>query len=202
MSDEFYYATVAELSQQIASGRLSPVELTRLYLDRAETLNDTTKLVVTLTRDHAMKQAEEAEKEIRSGSIRSALHGIPYGVKDLCDTEGIRTTWGSIIFKDRVPNRDATVIQKLNDAGAVLIAKLHMAEFAGGGQKSNLLDNARNPWKLDRTTSGSSSGPGGATAAGMVAFSIGSETGGSIISPSAACGVSGMRPTYRPGRRD
>lgn len=196
MADDLFFATISDLSREIASRKLSPVELTRSYLDRAETLNGKTNLVVTLTRDHAMKRAEEAEKEIRAGKIRGPLHGIPYGVKDLADTAGIRTTWGSIIFKDRVPNRDAAVVQKLNDAGAVMVAKLHMAEFAGGGQKSNLLDHARNPWKLDRTTSGSSSGSGGATAAGMVVFAIGSETGGSIVSPAASCGVAGMRPTY------
>src|ERR1051326_330042 len=123
MPEEIYFQTVSELSKQLASKKLSSVELTKAYLDRAETLNEKTNLVVTLTREHAMKQAEAADKEIRSGKIRGPLHGIPYGVKDLLDTKGIRTTWGSIIFKDRVPDRDATVIEKLNDAGDVLIAK-------------------------------------------------------------------------------
>lgn len=196
MSEDIAYSTVHELSTQIASKKLSPVELAKIYLARAEEFNPKTHVIVTLTRDHALKQAEQVEREIRRSKPRGPLHGIPYGVKDLLDTKGIRTTWGSLIFKDRVPDRDAAVIEKLNAAGAVLIAKLHTAEFAGGGPKSKLLEHSRNPWKLDRTTSGSSTGPGGATAGGMVGFSVGTETGGSIMSPSASCGVSGMRPTY------
>jgi aspartyl-tRNA(Asn)/glutamyl-tRNA(Gln) amidotransferase subunit A len=196
MSEELCYQTIGELSRQIASRKLSPVELTQAYLERAESVNDKLKTVITLTREHALARAAQAEKEIKAGKPRGPLHGIPYGLKDLFDTRGIKTTWGSIIFKDRVPDRDATCVEKLNNAGAILIAKLTMSEFAGGSTRSNLVPFPHNPWKLDRTTSGSSSGSGASTAAAMVGFALGTETGGSIIGPSGANGVSGMRPTY------
>ncbi len=196
MSEDLCYQTISELSRQIASKKLSPVELTQAYLERAESINEKLKTVITLTREHALARAAQAEKEIKTGKVRGPLHGIPYGVKDLFDTKGIRTTWGSIIFKDRVPDRDATCVEKLNNAGAVLIAKLTMSEFAGGSTRSNLVPFPHNPWKLDRTTSGSSSGSGASTSAAMVGFALGTETGGSIIGPSGANGVSGMRPTY------
>lgn len=196
LNDDLCYQTVAELSRQIARKSLSPVELTKAYLDRTAALDPKLALVITLTREQALKAAADAEAEIKRGRVRSVLHGIPYGAKDLLDTKGIKTTWGSIVFKDRVPDRDATVIEKLTASGAVLIAKLTMSEFAGGSTRSNLVPFPHNPWKLDRTTFGSSSGPGAATAAGMVGFSIGSETGGSIVGPAANCGISGLRPTY------
>jgi aspartyl-tRNA(Asn)/glutamyl-tRNA(Gln) amidotransferase subunit A len=196
MSEDLCYLPVSELSKQIAGKKITAVELAQAYLERAETLNEKLASIVTMTREHAMRQAAEADQEIKRGRIRGPLHGIPYGVKDLLDTRGIRTTWGSIIFKDRVPDRNATVIEKLNAAGAVLIAKLSMSEFAGGSTRSNLLPFPHNPWKLDRSTSGSSSGSGASTAAAMVGFSIGSETGGSIVGPAASNGVAGMRPTY------
>lgn len=195
-TEDLCYQTVSELSKQIAAKKLSPVELTQAYLERAESVNEKLKTVITLTREQALSRAAAAEKEIRGGKLRGPLHGIPYGLKDLFDTKGIKTTWGSIIFKDRVPDRDATCVEKLNNAGAILLAKLTMSEFAGGSTRSNLVPFPHNPWKLDRTTSGSSSGPGAATAAGMVGFAIGTETGGSIVGPSAANGISGMRPTY------
>lgn len=196
MSEDLCYQTIGELSKLIAAKKLSPVELTEAYLERAETVNEKLKTVITLTREHAVRGAAAAEKEIKAGKIKGPLHGIPYGVKDLLDTKGIKTTWGSIVFKDRVPDRNATVVERLNGAGGILMAKLTMSEFAGGSTRSNLVPFPHNPWKLDRTTSGSSSGSGASTAAGMVGFSIGSETGGSIIGPSAANGVAGMRPTY------
>src|SRR3954470_7521502 len=196
MSEDLCYQNIVELSKQIAAKKLSPVELTQAYLERAESLNDKLKTVITLTREQALARAAEAEKEIRSGRVRGPLHGIPYGLKDLFDTKGIRTTWGSIIFKDRVPDRDATCVEKLNNAGGILIAKLTMSEFAGGSTRSNLVPFPHNPWKLDRTTSGSSSGSGASTAAGMVGFALGTETGGSIVGPAASNGVCGMRPTY------
>jgi aspartyl-tRNA(Asn)/glutamyl-tRNA(Gln) amidotransferase subunit A len=196
MSEDLCYQTITELSKQIAAKKLSPVELTKAYLDRAETVNEKLDVIITLPREHAMRRAAETEKEIRSGKLRGPLHGIPYGVKDLFDTKGIKTTWGSIIFKDRVPDRDATCVEKLNNSGAILMAKLTMSEFAGGSTRSNLVPFPHNPWKLDRTTSGSSSGSGSATAAALVGFSLGTETGGSILGPSGSNGVAGMRPTY------
>src|SRR5215470_2905775 len=196
MSEDLCYQSVSELSKQIASKKLSPVELTQAYLERADSINEKLKTVITLTRETALARAAQAEKEIKSGNIRVPHHGIPYALKDLFDTKGIRTTWGSIIFKDRVPNRDATCVEKLNNAGAILLAKLTMSEFAGGSTRSNLVPFPHNPWKLDRTTSGSSSGSGASTAAGMVEFALDTETSGSIVGPSGANGVSGMRPTY------
>jgi aspartyl-tRNA(Asn)/glutamyl-tRNA(Gln) amidotransferase subunit A len=195
-NEDLCYQTVSELSKQIAAKKLSPVELTQAYLERAESVNEKLKTIITLTREQALSRAATAEKEIRAGRVRGPLHGIPYGLKDLFDTKGIKTTWGSIIFKDRVPDRDATCVEKLNNAGAILLAKLTMSEFAGGSTRSNLVPFPHNPWKLDRTTSGSSSGSGASTAAGMVGFALGTETGGSIVGPSAANGICGMRPTY------
>jgi len=196
MSEDLCYQTIGELSRQIAAKKLSPIELTKAYIERAQTIDEKLNVVITLTAEHALARAAEAEREIRSGKLRSRLHGIPYGVKDLFDTKGIKTTWGSILFKNRVPDRDATCVAKLNNAGAVLVAKLTMSEFAGGSTRSNLVPFPHNPWKLDRSTSGSSSGSGSATAAGLVCFSLGTETGGSILGPSGSNGVSGMRPTY------
>ena len=196
MTEDLCYQTVSELSDQIASGDLSPVEVTRAYLERAEQLDSRLASIITLLPARALADARAAEEEIQQGRVRGPLHGIPFGVKDLLDTKGIRTTWGSSIFADRVPDRDSAVIEKLLGAGGVLMAKLSMAEFAGGSLRSNLVEHPHNPWKLDRTTSGSSSGSGAATAAALVGFSIGSETGGSIMGPSASCGVCGVRPTY------
>jgi Asp-tRNA(Asn)/Glu-tRNA(Gln) amidotransferase A subunit family amidase len=197
MNEDLCFQTVSELAQQIALRKLSPVELTRAYLERSQTLNETLSTIITLTADHAMQQAAAAEKEIVAGHLRGPLHGIPYAVKDLLDTKGIRTTGGSTIYRDRVPDRNATVIDRLNTAGAVLIAKLAMNEFASGANNNNLVPQPRNPWKLDRSPAGSSSGPGASTAAAMNAFSMGSETGGSIMGPSAANGVSGANSKSR-----
>ncbi len=197
MNDEdLCYKSVADLSNQIASGAVSPVELTRAYLDRTEQLDRTVSVVVTLTREHALRQAAQAEREIRDGRIRGPLHGIPYSVKDLFDTKDIRTTGGSVIYRERLPDRDATAIERLTNAGAVLLAKLAMSEFASGGNNNDLISHPRNPWKLDRSPQGSSSGSGVVTATGMAGFTLGSETGGSIMAPSGANGVCGMRPTY------
>jgi len=152
------------------------------------------RCVITLTRDHALAQAKKADEEIAAGHYRGPLHGLPFGVKDLLDTANIATTWGAEPFRDRMPAKDGTVVQRLYEAGAVLIAKLSLGALARndvwfGGQTMN-------PWLLEEGSSGSSAGPGSATAAGLVAFSIGSETGGSIVSPSMRCGLTGLRPTY------
>jgi Asp-tRNA(Asn)/Glu-tRNA(Gln) amidotransferase A subunit family amidase len=147
-----------------------------------------------LTADHALAQAKQADAEIAAGRYRGPLHGIPWGAKDLLDTAGIPTTYGAEPYRSRVPKEDAVVVRRLNDAGAVLVAKLSMGALAlndiwFGGQTMN-------PWLLEEGSSGSSAGPGAATAAGLVGFSIGSETGGSIVSPSMRCGITGLRPTY------
>jgi aspartyl-tRNA(Asn)/glutamyl-tRNA(Gln) amidotransferase subunit A len=196
MHEDLCFQTITELSKQIAAKKLSPVELTKAYLERSEELNPKLAVVLTSTKEQALQRAAAAEQEIRSGKSHGPLHGIPYGVKDLLDTKGIRTTGGSSIFKERIPDRDSTVVEKLNNAGAILIQKLAMSEFASGGHNELLAPVPHNPWRLDRSPAGSSSGPGASTAAAMNGFSIGSETGGSIMGPSGANGVSGIRPTY------
>src|SRR5205814_2740765 len=150
--------------------------------------------IITLTKDHAFARARAADAEIAAGKYRGPLHGVPYGVKDLLDTKDIPTTYGAEPFRNRVPAEDSAVVRRLNDAGAVLIAKLSLGALAlndiwFGGQTMN-------PWVLEEGASGSSAGPGAATAAALVAFSIGSETGGSIVSPAMRCGVTGLRPTF------
>jgi Asp-tRNA(Asn)/Glu-tRNA(Gln) amidotransferase A subunit family amidase len=165
-----------------------------LYLERIERFNPKLRCVITLTRELALRQARRADKEIGAGKYRGPLHGIPWGGKDLLDTAGIPTTYGAEPFRNRVPTEDAAVVKRLHEAGAVLVAKLSMGALAlndiwFGGQTMN-------PWLLEEGSSGSSAGPGAATAAGLVGFAIGSETGGSIIGPSMRCGITGLRPTY------
>jgi Asp-tRNA(Asn)/Glu-tRNA(Gln) amidotransferase A subunit family amidase len=197
--EDIAFAPVTHLSRWIETRKLSSERLTRIYLARIRRFDAKLRCVITLTEEHALAQARQADREIASGKYRGPLHGIPYGVKDLLDTAGIRTTWGAEPFRDRVPAKDSTVVAHLNAAGAVLIAKLSLGALAlndiwFGGQTMN-------PWLLEEGASGSSAGPGAATAAGLVAFSVGSETGGSIVSPSMRCGVTGLRPTYgRVGR--
>lgn len=188
------FAPVSQLSRWVESRQLSSERLTRIYMTRIARLDPQLRSVITLTADHALTQARQADKEIAAGKYRGPLHGIPYGVKDLLDTAGIATTWGAEFYRNRVPAQDAAVVTKLNRAGAVLIAKLSLGALAlndiwFGGQTMN-------PWLLEEGASGSSAGPGAATAAGLVAFSIGSETGGSIVSPTMRCGVTGLRPTF------
>lgn len=200
------FQSLSELSRHLQSRSLSPVELLDAYLDRTDRLDSPGfplpadpaadsggKLasVITLARDSARAAARRAEEEIARGDVRGPLHGMPYGVKDLLDTRGIRTTWGSQILEDRVPETDSAVVEKLHSGGAVLMAKMSMGEFAGGNTSS-----ARNPWKLDRTTFGSSSGTAVGAVAGLIAFGIGSETGGSIVYPCSAVGATGLRPTF------
>ncbi|HEY4305067.1 MAG TPA: amidase [Gemmatimonadaceae bacterium] len=188
------FAPVTHLSRWIEQKKLTSTRLTNIYLDRIAKYDGKLRCIITLTKDFALAQAKKADAEIAAGKYRGALHGIPYGVKDLLDTAGITTTWGAEPFRNRVPKDDSAVVRRLNDAGAVLIAKLSLGALAlndiwFGGQTMN-------PWLLEEGASGSSAGPGAATAAGLVAFSIGSETGGSIISPAMRCGVTGLRPTY------
>ena len=192
--EDIAFATVTQLSRWIEQRKLTSERLTNLYLDRLEKFNPQLRCAITITRELALSQAKRADQEIAAGKYRSPLHGIPWGGKDLLDTAGIPTTYGAEPFKDRIPTKDAAVVARLHQAGAVLVAKLSLGALAlndiwFGGQTMN-------PWLLEEGSSGSSAGPGAATAAGLVGFSIGSETGGSIVSPSMRCGVTGLRPTY------
>jgi Asp-tRNA(Asn)/Glu-tRNA(Gln) amidotransferase A subunit family amidase len=188
------FAPVAQLSQWIETRQLSSERLTQIYLQRLERFDSKLRCVITPTRELALEQAKRADAEIAAGKYRGPLHGIPWGAKDLLDTAGIATTYGAEPFRGRIPAADATVVRRLHEAGAVLVAKLSLGALAlndiwFGGQTMN-------PWLLEEGSSGSSAGPGAATAAGLVGFSIGSETGGSIVAPSMRCGVTGLRPTY------
>jgi Asp-tRNA(Asn)/Glu-tRNA(Gln) amidotransferase A subunit family amidase len=192
--EDIAFAPVTQLSRWIETGKLSSQRLTNLYLERLERFNPKLRCVITLTRELAMAQSKQADAEIAAGKYRGPLHGIPWGTKDLLDTAGIPTTYGAEPFRNRVPREDAVVVKRLNDAGAVLVAKLSLGALAlndiwFGGQTMN-------PWLLEEGASGSSAGPGAATAAGLVGFAIGSETGGSIVSPAMRCGITGLRPTY------
>jgi Asp-tRNA(Asn)/Glu-tRNA(Gln) amidotransferase A subunit family amidase len=188
------FAPVTQLSHWIETRQLSSERLTQIYLKRLERFDPKLRCVITPTRKLALEQAKRADAEIAAGKYRGALHGIPWGAKDLLDTAGIATTYGAEPFKNRVPTADATVVRRLHEAGAVLVAKLSLGALAlndiwFGGQTMN-------PWLLEEGSSGSSAGPGAATAAGLVGFAVGSETGGSIVAPSMRCGVTGLRPTY------
>ena len=188
------FASVVQLSRWIESRQLTSERLTGIYLERLTRFDPKLRCVITLTRDHALAQARQADAEIAAGRYRGPLHGIPWGAKDLLDTADIPTTYGAEPFRNRIPVADSAVVKRLNAAGAVLVAKLSLGALAlndvwFGGQTMN-------PWLLEEGASGSSAGPGSATAAGLVGFAIGSETGGSIVSPSMRCGVTGLRPTY------
>ena len=192
--EEIAFAPVAQLARWIEQKKLRSERLTQIYLDRIAKFDEKLRCVITLTRDLALAQARKADAEIAAGKYRGPLHGIPWGAKDLLDTAGIPTTYGAEPFRNRVPSADAVVVKRLQEAGAVLIAKLSMGALAlndiwFGGQTMN-------PWLLEEGSSGSSAGPGAATAAGLVGFAIGSETDGSIVSPSMRCGITGLRPTY------
>ncbi len=192
--EDIAFAPVTKLSRWIERKQLSSERLTKIYLERLERFDPKLRCVITLTRDLALQQAKRADEEIAAGKYRGPLHGIPWGAKDLLDTAGIRTTWGAEPYRNRVPAKNAVVVQRLQDAGAVLVAKLSLGALAlndvwFGGETMN-------PWLLEEGSSGSSAGPGAATAAGLVGFSIGSETEGSIVSPSMRCGITGLRPTY------
>ena len=188
------FAPVWQLSRWLESRQLTSERLTRIYLQRIATFDPKLRCIITLTADLALGQAKQADREIAAGKYRGPLHGIPWGGKDLLDTAGIRTTYGAEPYRNRVPASDAAVVRRLHEAGAVLLAKLSLGALAlndvwFGGQTMN-------PWLLEEGASGSSAGPGAATAAGLVAFSIGSETEGSIVGPSMRCGLTGLRPTF------
>ena len=200
IGEDVLYSSVAELGERIRTRRLSPVELTEAYLDRIRRVAPRLNAFALVTPEVALAQAREAEREIARDRYRGPLHGIPYGAKDLLATAGIPTTWGAKPTEHQMFDKDATVIRRLRDAGAVLLGKLSMVEFAGClGYRfadASLQGPGRNPWNPDRWTGGSSSGSGAAVSAGLVAFAIGTETWGSILCPSAFCGITGLRPTY------
>ncbi len=199
IAEEILYLPLTDLSKRIESRKLSPLELTQSYLARSEKLGPRLNAYARLTPDLALEQAHKAEKEIRSGHYRGALHGIPYAAKDLLAVKGYPTTWGAKPYANQSFDYDATVIEHLNRVGAVLLGKAAMIELAGGmGYRfasASLTGAAKNPWDTTCWTCGSSSGSGAIVAAGLAAFAIGTETWGSIICPSAFCGVSGLRPT-------
>ena len=197
MTTELHYLTIGEASVLLESGQLSPVELTRAFLDRIDDLDDTLECYITVLHDGAMAEARQAEAEILRGDYRGPLHGIPIALKDLYDTEGVRTTASSKVTADRVPTEDATTTARLKEAGAVLLGKLAMHEFAlGGPDPTNGFPLARNPWSLDHIPGGSSSGSGAGIAAGLCMGTLGSCTGGSIRGPAAYCSIAGIKATY------
>ncbi len=192
--EQIAFLTVADLGSLLQTGKVTSVQLTKLYIKRLKKYNDTLKAVITITEDLALAQAAKADDEIKRGIHRGPLHGIPYGIKDLFAVPGYKTTWGAEPYRDQVLNEKAIVVKKLEEAGAVLIAKLTSGALARGdvwfGGKT------KNPWDLKQGADGSSAGSASATAAGLVGFSIGTETMGSVIAPSSRCGVTGLRPSF------
>lgn len=193
-AEDIAFAPLTSLSRWLQSGQINSRRLTEIYLDRLKTYAPKLECVVTLTEALAMQQAEAADEKIRNGTYLGPLHGIPYGLKDLFDTQGIATTWGATPYRDRIAERDAHIVQLLRDAGAVLVAKTTLGALAYGDIWFG--GTTRNPWNTAEGASGSSAGSAAATAAGLVGFSIGTETLGSITSPSQRCGTTGLRPTF------
>lgn len=200
MAAEFAFQPIRELARRIRSGEVRPTELAEYFLDRLERLGPAYNALVTLTRERALREAAEAEADLRAGRDRGLLHGIPYGAKDLLAAAGYPTTWGAAPFREQRFDYDAAVIRRLRAAGAVLVGKLATVELAGGmgytQPNAAFTGPGKNPWNPAFWSGGSSNGPGSAVAAGLVPFALGSETWGSIITPSAFCGVSGLRPTF------
>ncbi len=207
--NDLAFLPVSELSELLRTRAVTSAALTRMYLERLKRYDPRLKCVITLTEERALRQARAADEEIARGRYRGPLHGIPWGAKDLLATKGYPTTWGAGPYRDQVIDEDATVVRRLDDAGAVLVAKLTLGELAQGDvwfgrgptdagpeETTRKGQRTRNPWKLDQGSSGSSAGPASATAAGLVGFSIGSETLGSISSPATRCGATGLRPTF------
>ena len=188
------FASVTEQSHWISSGQISSRRLTEIYLDRIERYAPGLHCYITVTRDRALAEAERADRELRDGNVRGPLHGIPYGLKDVFDTAGIPTTWGSAVYRDRVPGQDAAVASMLSEAGAVLLGKHATGELANGATWFG--GTCRNPWNTEEAAGGSSTGAGAATAAGLCSFAIGTDSLGSILNPADRCGVTGLRPTF------
>jgi Asp-tRNA(Asn)/Glu-tRNA(Gln) amidotransferase A subunit family amidase len=192
--NDLAFMSVGELGALIRARKITSTELTKMYLARLKKYDPQLRCVITLTEDLALKQAKRADDEIAAGKYRGPLHGIPYGAKDLLAVKGYKTTWGSVPFKDQVIDENATVIKKLEEAGAVLVAKTSVGELAWGDVWFGAT--TKNPWNLKEGSSGSSAGSASSTSAGLVAFAIGTETWGSIVSPSTRCGTTGLRPTF------
>jgi len=192
--NDLAYYSIGELAQLIKTKKITSVELTKFFLERLKQISPKLNCVITLTEELALKQAARADAEIKEGKYLGMLHGIPYGVKDLLTTKKYKTTWGAPPYKDQLIDEDATVIKKLENAGAVLCAKFSMGELAMDDVWFGGL--TRNPWDTNKGSSGSSAGSASAVSAGLIPFAIGTETWGSIVSPSTVCGVTGLRPTY------
>jgi Asp-tRNA(Asn)/Glu-tRNA(Gln) amidotransferase A subunit family amidase len=192
--EELAFWSVRDLAELIRTRRITSTDLTRMYLDRLKRHDDALLCVITITEERALKQAAKADEELAAGKYRGLLHGIPYGAKDLLAVEGYKTTWGAEPYREQFIDETATVIQRLDEAGAVLVAKLTLGALAWGDVWFGGM--TRNPWDLEQGSSGSSAGSASATSAGLVAFSIGTETWGSIVSPCTRCGVTGLRPTF------
>jgi Asp-tRNA(Asn)/Glu-tRNA(Gln) amidotransferase A subunit family amidase len=192
--EDLAFESAASLGARLRARQVTSSELTEMYLDRLKRLDSKLMCVVTFTEDLAREEAAQADRDIRAGRYRGPLHGIPYGIKDLFSAKGIPTTWGAKPYANQVFDYDATVVTRLREAGAVLVAKLATGELAVGDLWFR--GRTRNPWNLERGSSGSSAGPASATAAGLVGFAVGTETNGSIVSPASTCGVVGLRPTY------
>ena len=196
MTDDLLYASATELAAQVRDKRLSPVALTRAYLARIDRLDGTLRAYITVSREHALADAERCEQAVVRGEALGPLHGVPVAVKDQIDVAGLRTTSGSRLFADHVSTTDAPVIQRLRAAGAVMLGKLNLTEFALGGTQQFPFGQPRNPWNLEHDPGGSSSGSGIAAAAALAGATLGEDTGGSVRSPASNCGAVGLRPTW------
>lgn len=195
-TNDLVFLSAHDLAAQIKAKKLSPVEVTQAYLDRIEALNPKLNAFITVTRDSALAQARQAEKDIRAGNYRGPLHGIPYAPKDILATKGILTTNGSKVTADWVPNFESTITDRLNKAGAILVGKVNLLEFAMGSGVLSGFGPARNPWHTDYSPAGSSSGSGAALAGYLIPVSIGTDTGGSIRGPATVNGIVGLKQTY------
>ena len=197
LADKYFGGTIADVAKEIQTGALSPVELVSAQLERIEQVDSKLHSYITVDKEGALAQARQMEEEIEKGRYRGPLHGIPIGLKDLIDTAGVKTTYGSPIYENHVPEEDAEVVRRLKEAGAIIIGKQHTHQFAYGptGDRSHV-GPARNPYDTEKMTGGSSSGSAAGTAAGLCFGSLGTDTGGSVRIPSSFCGVVGMKPTY------
>jgi aspartyl-tRNA(Asn)/glutamyl-tRNA(Gln) amidotransferase subunit A len=193
---ELIFKSVPELAALLKSRQISPVDLVQAYLDRIDAYEERVHAFITVTREHALEQARQAEREIAAGRYRGPLHGLPYAPKDMLATQGILTTNGSKVTADWTPAYESTITARLNQAGAILIGKLQLVEFAMGSHLGAPFGITRNPWHLAYSPSGSSSGPGAAVGANMTPLAIGTDTGGSIRKPANSCGIVGLKPTY------